>query len=65
MKVTRYVVLGFVAAIAIVDILLLVFDCGTISQFLLSASQRYPLVQVAFGVLVGHLFWPQHIKEEK
>lgn len=65
MKVTRYVVLGFVAAIAVVDILLLVFDCGTISQFLLSASQRYPLVQVAFGVLVGHLFWPQRIKEEK
>lgn len=38
---------------------------ATISKILLNAAKKYPIVAVAFGiaigVLLGHLFWPQHI----
>lgn len=31
----------------------------TISEVLLKASKNTPLVGVAWGILTGHLFWPQ------
>jgi uncharacterized membrane protein len=36
----------------------------TISEILLWVS-KHPIMPFAFGVLMGHLFWPQKIKEEK
>ncbi len=34
-------------------------DSTTISQIILHMSQAVPIIAVAFGVLIGHLFWPQ------
>ena len=31
----------------------------TISEILLSAGKKVPMIAVAWGVLTGHLFWPQ------
>lgn len=31
----------------------------TISEVLLKASKNTPLIGVAWGILTGHLFWPQ------
>ena len=31
----------------------------TISEILLSASKKVPILAVAWGALTGHLFWPQ------
>jgi hypothetical protein len=31
----------------------------TISEILLSASKRVPVLAVSWGILTGHLFWPQ------
>lgn len=32
---------------------------ATISCFAKSTASKYPIAGVLFGVLVGHLFWPQ------
>jgi len=31
----------------------------TISEILLHSSQRVPILAAAWGILTGHLFWPQ------
>jgi len=31
---------------------------ATISVFLLSTSQKYPIIAFLFGLLAGHAFWP-------
>lgn len=37
----------------------------TISEILLKSSRRVPVVAVAWGILTGHLFWPQGVKRDK
>lgn len=66
---TVVVVLGTIAAIGTYDVWVWKKSRGpndaTISKLLLNAAKKYPIVAVAFGiaigVLLGHLFWPQHI----
>lgn len=36
---------------------------ATISDILLDWSQRWPVIPLAFGVLMGHLFWPLKEKD--
>ena len=64
-------VTAFVVAIGLVTI---VFDAaqyavygwkGTISFLALSRASRYPIIAVAIGVLLGHLFWPQPTLEDE
>jgi hypothetical protein len=31
---------------------------ATVSRFLLSNSQKYPIIAFLFGLLAGHAFWP-------
>lgn len=38
---------------------------ATISCILLDAAKYAPIIALAFGVLMGHLFWPQYRKESK
>ena len=33
---------------------------ATISKLLLSWAQEHPIIAFLFGVIFGHLFWPQH-----
>lgn len=39
--------------------------CNTLSCVLLEWVRKYPTVNFCVGVLCGHLFWPQHIKNKK
>lgn len=39
------------------------FDEGTISEVLLSSARSSPLMPFLFGVLMGHLFWPQMVND--
>ncbi len=32
---------------------------GTISYDMLSAAYEHPVIPFGFGVIMGHLFWPQ------
>lgn len=32
---------------------------GTISFDALNAAKNYPIIGVAVGVVIGHIFWPQ------
>lgn len=32
----------------------------TISEVVLSFAQKHPVIPFVFGVVMGHLFWPQH-----
>jgi hypothetical protein len=34
---------------------------ATISEVLLAAGRSYPILVLALGILLGHLFWPQRI----
>jgi hypothetical protein len=36
----------------------------TISEVILGFSRKHPVVGFAFGVLMGHLLWPQRIEKE-
>lgn len=63
-----------VRVIAFVAVLLAVFDYfafknpaagDTLSEVLLLWSMRHPVVPFLFGVISGHLFWPQVISIEK
>jgi hypothetical protein len=36
----------------------------TISEVVLGFSQDHPAVGIAFGILLGHILWPQRIKEK-
>jgi hypothetical protein len=37
---------------------------ATISAVLLDNSKRYPMIPFGFGVLMGHLAWPQIRKDD-
>lgn len=36
----------------------------TISEILLRSSRTVPIIAAAWGILTGHLFWPQRVKDE-
>ena len=38
---------------------------ATISRVMLAWAKDYPIVAIAFGVLLGHLFVAQHIEKKK
>ncbi len=38
---------------------------ATVSRLCYYTCCRYPIVAFMFGVLCGHLFWPQLIEKEK
>ena len=37
---------------------------ATVSMVILDAAKEWPIVSLLFGVLVGHLFVPQHVPRE-
>jgi hypothetical protein len=70
-KLTVIVMISLIAIIAIYDIWVYVYygSNATISRILLKSAQKAPIIGVAFGIaigtLLGHLFWPQRIKDNK
>lgn len=60
-KVTIWVIVLSVLGISAYDILPAVNKAkgDTISETLLGSAKRSPIIAVAWGILTGHLFWPQ------
>lgn len=61
--------LGLIGAFAVGCVYdLIAYNAGgngaTISRVLLSWATDYPIVAIAFGVLLGHLFVPQHVAKK-
>jgi hypothetical protein len=62
--VTRKFTIGATAIIIAVDVLFATTGRETISEYIYELSQSYPIIAAAFGVLLGHWFWPIK-KQEK
>jgi hypothetical protein len=62
---TRYFMIGSVLAVVLYDIVAVLLGGveATISRQVYYASVSWPILPVAVGVLIGHLFWPQKIPE--
>ena len=59
-------VLGIVAAALIGwDFYIWTVPGGTISETLLGWAKNHPVVPFMFGVICGHLFWPQVEQNDK
>lgn len=37
----------------------------TISEILLRSSRRVPIIAATWGILTGHLFWPQRVRDDE
>jgi len=62
MNITAIVLIASVFAFILYDIYALEawgID-ATISREILRASFSHPIIPLAAGILMGHLFWPQH-----
>jgi hypothetical protein len=62
---TRKFTIGATALIIAVDVLFATTGRETISEYIYELSQSYPIIAAAFGVLLGHWFWPIKRKQEK
>ena len=63
LKIWAYISLAAIVLIAagwdIYAITALGSDQATVSRVTLEFAQRYPIVPLGVGILIGHLFWPQ------
>jgi len=66
-KVTIAVIVGTILAVSAYDVIPAANQKSgdTISEVLLKAARFAPVVAVAWGILTGHLFWPQGGSHEK
>jgi hypothetical protein len=62
MNFTTYLLIASVFFYAIYDIAAAMLGGreATISYDVLNAAQAHPVIPLAVGVILGHLFWPQH-----
>lgn len=60
-QLTGGVVVGSIVALGAYDVWVFIEagEPATISQIILSVAMGNPIVPFCFGVLMGHLFWPQ------
>lgn len=58
-KLTGYFIVFGIIIIAIYDIYALIEggESATISSIIFNNSQVAPMIPLAFGVLIGHVFW--------
>ena len=58
-KITGYFIVFGIIIIALCDIFMLAYGGvpSTISSVLFHDSKVSPMIPLAFGILVGHLFW--------
>lgn len=61
-RLTLVVTLAIIAQIVCFDIWTLIMRgyATTISWSMFKLAQGYPIIGVAVGIVVGHLFWPNH-----
>lgn len=58
---TTWVILAVALLLGAWDIWARSSPGGTISEVILSSARQSPLLPFLFGVLCGHLFWPQQV----
>jgi len=67
---TKKITSGILITVTIALVIWDIFMAGnptegdTISEIILSFSFSNPSIPFAFGCLMGHLFWPQIVKED-
>ena len=66
-KITIAMIVLNVLIMAGYDVIALLFGGvdATISRQMYHGASGHPIIAVAFGGLVGHLFWPQRIKKDE
>ena len=65
-ELTRWILIS-VAILFIIWDIIVVLTAGvdsTISKIILGVACKYPIFPFSFGVLMGHLFWPQRIEKK-
>lgn len=56
---TKKIVIGLTALIAVVDTALILSGRDiSISEYLYTTSREYPVIALVAGLLAGHIFWP-------
>jgi hypothetical protein len=56
--ITKIAIAVIVALIIAYDVVALLFRLPTISLTLLEWSREYPVIPLAIGIPLGHVFWP-------
>jgi hypothetical protein len=66
-RITVIIIVLMVAVGIIYDIIALAMGGveATISRIILAVTGKWPIISFAFGVLCGHLLWPQRIKPKE
>jgi len=66
-KITTAVIVGTILAVSAYDVwpAMTKKKGDTISEVLLAAAKERPIIAAVWGVLTGHLFWPQGGKDVK
>jgi hypothetical protein len=66
-RLTKHILIATVVILSGYDVYALVEGGvdATISRVVYGWVDDYPIVGVAAGVLIGHLFWPQKIREDE
>lgn len=57
-----WVLLATLLAVGVADIYLVRYGHGgpTVSSTIWALAKEYPIIVLIVGILLGHLFWPQH-----
>lgn len=63
MKITHWVLIAVSSGLIIADIFWATNDVegDTISEVILKYARKYTVIPFLFGVLMGHLLWPQFV----
>ena len=64
-KVTAIFIVLTIVIIAVYDVWVYIQAGGdaTISRIVYNFSKDWPIVNIIIGVLLGHFYWPQKVKE--
>ena len=58
-QITGWATLVILLFVLIVDVYMAVNGKPLISEVMLAAAKKHPVIGVLVGILIGHLFWPQ------
>lgn len=61
---TTWIIAAITVTLGAWDLYARKYGGGTISEVMLSSARQSPLLPFLFGVLCGHLWWPQEVPKE-
>jgi hypothetical protein len=60
--IAAWTLIAVILAVGVVDVYLgLTPGQATVSQYLSILAGHYPILPLALGLILGHLFWPQRV----